>query len=66
MNNRRIAIAAVLQHGTAFLTDVIIMQRYIELHGCLERVMSVVKVPGSSHSKQNPHLRDHQDRASGR
>jgi len=39
-------------HGTAFLTDVIIMQRYIELHGCLERVMSVVKVRGSAHSKQ--------------
>ena len=39
-------------HGTAFLTDVIIMQRYIELEGCLERVMSVVKVRGSGHSKQ--------------
>ncbi len=39
-------------HGTAFLTDVIIMQRYIELHGCLQRVMSVVKVRGSAHSKE--------------
>jgi circadian clock protein KaiC len=39
-------------HGTAFLTDVIIMQRYIELKGCLQRVMSVVKVRGSAHSKQ--------------
>jgi circadian clock protein KaiC len=39
-------------HGTAFLTDVIIMQRYIELHGCLQRVMSVVKVRGSVHSKE--------------
>ncbi|MGA7616361.1 MAG: ATPase domain-containing protein [Thermoanaerobaculia bacterium] len=39
-------------HGTAFLTDVIIMQRYIELKGCLERVMSVVKVRGSGHSKE--------------
>lgn len=39
-------------HGTAFLTDVIIMQRYIELQGCLQRVMSVVKVRGSAHSKQ--------------
>lgn len=28
------------------------MQRYIELHGCLQRVMSVVKVRGSAHSKQ--------------
>jgi circadian clock protein KaiC len=39
-------------HGTAFLTDVIIMQRYIELKGCLQRVISVVKVRGSAHSKQ--------------
>ena len=39
-------------HGTAFLTDVIIMQRYIELNGCLQRVMSVVKVRGSAHSKE--------------
>jgi circadian clock protein KaiC len=38
-------------HGTAFLTDVIIMQRYIELKGRLQRVMSVVKVRGSAHSK---------------
>lgn len=39
-------------HGTAFLTDVIIMQRYIELNGSLQRVMSVVKVRGSAHSKE--------------
>jgi circadian clock protein KaiC len=39
-------------HGTAFLTDVIIMQRYIELKGCLQRVISVVKVRGSEHSKE--------------
>jgi circadian clock protein KaiC len=38
-------------HGTAFLTDVIIMQRYIELKGRLQRVMAVVKVRGSAHSK---------------
>lgn len=38
-------------HGTAFLTDAIIMQRYIELHGQLQRVMAVVKVRGSAHSK---------------
>jgi circadian clock protein KaiC len=38
-------------HGTAFLTDVIIMQRYIELKGQLQRVMGVVKVRGSAHSK---------------
>jgi len=39
-------------HGAAFLTDVIIMQRYIELKGSLQRVMSVVKVRGSAHSKE--------------
>jgi circadian clock protein KaiC len=39
-------------HGTAFLTDVIIMQRYIELAGCLQRVISVVKMRGSAHSKE--------------
>src|SRR3990170_4044684 len=38
-------------HGTAFLTDAIIMQRYIELEGQLQRVMAVVKVRGSAHSK---------------
>ena len=38
-------------HGTAFLTDAIIMQRYIELRGQLQRVMAVVKVRGSAHSK---------------
>jgi circadian clock protein KaiC len=39
-------------HGTAFLTDTIIMQRYIELQGELRRVMAVVKVRGSAHSKE--------------
>jgi len=38
-------------HGTAFLTDAIIMQRYIEVKGRLQRVMSVVKVRGSAHSE---------------
>lgn len=38
-------------HGTAFLTDTIIMQRYIELNGQLRRLMGVVKVRGSAHSK---------------
>jgi circadian clock protein KaiC len=37
-------------HGTAFLTDAIIMQRYIELEGKLQRLMGVVKVRGSAHS----------------
>ena len=39
-------------HGTAFLTDTIIMQRYIELKGQLRRVLTVVKVRGSAHSKE--------------
>lgn len=38
-------------HGTAFLTDTIIMQRYIELKGELRRLIGVVKVRGSAHSK---------------
>lgn len=38
-------------HGTAFLTDAIIMQRYIEVKGQLQRLMAVVKVRGSAHSK---------------
>jgi circadian clock protein KaiC len=37
-------------HSTAFLTDAIIMQRYIELKGRLQRIMAVVKVRGSAHS----------------
>jgi circadian clock protein KaiC len=37
--------------GTAFLTDAIIVQRYVELQGKLERVMGVVKVRNSAHSK---------------
>ena len=39
-------------HGIAFLCDAIIMQRYVELGGELKRLMSVVKVRGSGHSKQ--------------
>ena len=38
-------------HGTAFLTDAIIMQRYIEVQGGLKRIMAVVKVRGSAHKK---------------
>ena len=38
-------------HGTAFLTDAIIMQRYIVFKGQLQRIMAVVKVRGSAHSK---------------
>lgn len=38
-------------YGNAFLADAIIMQRYIELDGQLQRVLSAVKVRGSQHSK---------------
>jgi circadian clock protein KaiC len=38
-------------HGTAFLTDGIIMQRYVELKGQLQRVIAVVKMRESAHSK---------------
>jgi circadian clock protein KaiC len=38
-------------HGTAFLTDAIILQRYVVLEGQLKRVMAVVKVRGSAHEK---------------
>jgi circadian clock protein KaiC len=37
-------------YGTAFLTDAIIVQRYIEVSSRLLRVMAVVKVRGSAHS----------------
>jgi circadian clock protein KaiC len=37
-------------HDTAFLTDAIILQRYVELSGQLKRLMTVVKVRGSVHS----------------
>jgi circadian clock protein KaiC len=39
-------------YGTAFLTDAIIVQRYIELDSCLRRVLAVVKVRASRHSNQ--------------
>jgi circadian clock protein KaiC len=38
-------------HGTAFLTDAIILQRYVELDGQFKRVMAVVKLRGSAHEK---------------
>lgn len=39
-------------YGTAFLTDAIIVQRYIEVDSTLQRVMAVVKVRASEHSKE--------------
>ncbi len=38
-------------HGTAFLTDAIILQRYLEIEGQLKRMMAVVKVRASNHAK---------------
>ena len=39
-------------YGTAFLTDAIIVQRYIEVESRLRRVMAVVKVRASAHSDE--------------
>jgi len=49
-------------YGIAFLTDVIIVQRYVELQAELKRAMSVVKVRSSPHSKQ---LREYEVSAKG-
>ena len=38
--------------GVAFLTDAIIIQRYVEIDGRLKRAMAVVKVRSSEHSKE--------------
>ena len=39
-------------YGTAFLTDAIIVQRYVEIDSRLQRLMAVVKVRGSAHSDE--------------
>ena len=39
-------------YGTAFLTDAIIVQRYIEVDSRLQRVMAIVKVRASAHSNE--------------
>lgn len=39
-------------YGSAFLTDAIIVQRYIEVESRLRRVMAVVKVRASTHSNE--------------
>jgi circadian clock protein KaiC len=38
--------------GIAFLTDAIIIQRYVEIDGQLKRALAVVKVRSSQHSKE--------------
>ncbi len=39
-------------YGTAFLTDAIVVQRYIEVGSQLQRVLAVVKVRASAHSNE--------------
>ncbi len=38
--------------GLSFLTDGIILQRYVEIEGSLRKVMAVVKMRGNPHSKE--------------
>jgi len=38
-------------YGNAFLADAILMQRYVEIAGQFKRILSVVKVRASAHSK---------------
>ncbi len=38
-------------YGNAFLADAILVHRYVEIDGQFKRVLSVVKVRGSAHSK---------------
>ena len=39
-------------YGTAFMTDAIVVQRYVELDSRLARVMAVAKLRGSAHSDE--------------
>jgi circadian clock protein KaiC len=54
-------------YGTAFLTDAIIVQRYIEVDSRLQRVLAVVKVRASAHSDELRlfHIDDHGIRIGG-
>jgi circadian clock protein KaiC len=47
----RYTVLRFSSYGNAFLADAIVMQRYVELAGQFRRVISVVKVRGSAHSK---------------
>lgn len=47
----RYTVLRFSSYGNAFLADAIVMQRYVELAGQFRRVISVVKVRGSEHSK---------------
>lgn len=48
--------------GIAFLTDAIIIQRYVEIDGQLKRALAVVKVRSSQHSKE---LREYEISSTG-
>ena len=50
------------QQGIAFLTDAIILQRYVELEGQLRRALTIVKVRSSQHSKD---LREYEISSNG-
>jgi circadian clock protein KaiC len=39
-------------HGVSFLTDGIVLQRYVELDGMLRKVMVIAKMRGFDHSKE--------------
>jgi circadian clock protein KaiC len=41
----------VLSEKVSFITDDILLQRFVEIEGELHRVISVVKMRGSDHSK---------------
>ena len=58
---RRI-VDEVTRLGPAFLTDAIVVQRYIEVDSRLRRVMAVVKVRASAHSDE---LREYRIDAAG-
>lgn len=47
----RYTMLSFSSYGNAFLADAIIMQRYVELAGQFRRVIAVIKVRGSDHSK---------------
>jgi circadian clock protein KaiC len=47
----RYTMLSFSSYGNAFLADAIVMQRYVELAGQFRRVISVIKVRGSDHSK---------------
>lgn len=50
-------------HDIAFLTDAVIIQRYVEIHGQLRRVLAVAKVRASPHSNE---LREYEIASDGR